>query len=63
VFTDLRKPVFFFPLVLPATRPKAKYEVSRGKVWKSFNAAERYVIMPAGKDLIMEVTLNSELKH
>ena len=34
-----------------------------GKEWKSFNAAERYVTMPAGKDLIMEVTLNSELKH
>lgn len=30
-----------------------------GKAWKSFNAAERYVNLPEGKDLKMEVTFRS----
>jgi mannose/cellobiose epimerase-like protein (N-acyl-D-glucosamine 2-epimerase family) len=34
-----------------------------GKVWKSFNAVERYVILPEGNDLIMDVTLSSDSKH
>jgi mannose/cellobiose epimerase-like protein (N-acyl-D-glucosamine 2-epimerase family) len=33
-----------------------------GKPWKSFNAAERSVDLPEGKDLLIEVTLGAESK-
>jgi len=33
-----------------------------GKTWKSFNAAERYVILPGAEDIKMEVTLGYEPK-
>jgi|WetSurMetagenome_2_1015567.scaffolds.fasta_scaffold00403_4 mannose/cellobiose epimerase-like protein (N-acyl-D-glucosamine 2-epimerase family) len=34
-----------------------------GKQWKSFDAAERSVILPAGKDIKLEVTLGNNPKH
>jgi uncharacterized protein YyaL (SSP411 family) len=34
-----------------------------GKPWKSFNSAERSVILPAGKNLQMEVTLGTKTKR
>ncbi|MEI8226590.1 MAG: AGE family epimerase/isomerase, partial [Bacteroidota bacterium] len=34
-----------------------------GSSWKSFDAAERSVILPEGKDLKMEVTLSSKSKY